>query len=180
MIVALLVPIPGNVAIARPLEPGASLTVATAVSDEVQDAHVVNVCNVLSARVPVAANCADVPGAMLGGLAGVAAIEETGDRVSDADPLTPLYVAVMVVWPAAVVAVANPFDPAALLISAIAVFEESQVTDVVRFCVVLSEYVPVAVNCWVVPGAMLGPAGVTAIDARVVDGGGGGEGDELK
>ena len=36
--------------------------------------------------------------------------------------------------------------------------------------VVLSEYVPVAVNCSVVPGAMLGLAGVTAIEESVTVG----------
>jgi len=127
VIVAL--PVPGIVAEASPFEPEASLTVAIAVFDEFQVAHAVNICTVLSARVPVAANCRDVPGAMLGGLAGVTAIEETGDRVSDVDPLRPLYIAVMVVWPVAVVAVASPLDPAKLLMSATAMFEEIQVTD---------------------------------------------------
>ena len=41
---------------------------------------------------------------------------------------------------------------------------EAQVTGLVRFCVVPSENVPVAVNCCVRPLAMLGFAGVTAID----------------
>ena len=36
----------------------------------------------------------------------------------------------------------------------------------VRSCVVLSVYVPVAVNCCSVPGAIDGFAGVTAIDTR--------------
>ena len=46
------------------------------------------------------------------------------------------------------------------------VVAEAQVTWLVRFCVELSEKVPVAVNCWVSPLAMLGLAGVTAIDCR--------------
>jgi len=135
VIVAVTVPPePGNDAPASPLEPGASLTKATAVSDEVQVAHVVNDCNVLSARVPVATNCSAVPGAMLGGFAGVTAREATGDTVSAVVPSIPAYVAVMIVPPVAVEAVANPFDPT-LLISAIAVFEEVQVADAVRFCI---------------------------------------------
>jgi hypothetical protein len=130
VIVAILVPPgPGEVAVASPFEPEVLLTVETRGSDEFQVAKAVNVCTALSARVPVAANCRDVPGAMLSGFAGVTAIEETGDRVSDVDPLRPLYVAAMVVWPVAVVAVAKPFDPVKLLISATAVFEEVQVTD---------------------------------------------------
>jgi len=54
--------------------------------------------------------------------------------------------AIIVVVPAAT-AVASPLEPAALLIVAIDPFEELHVTDDVRFCVVVSENVPVAVNC---------------------------------
>lgn len=46
------------------------------------------------------------------------------------------------------------------------VFEEFQVTDVVITCVLPSEYVPVAVNCWVSPAASVG-VGVTAMETRV-------------
>ena len=34
------------------------------------------------------------------------------------------------------------------------------------------EYVPVALNCWVSPAAMLGALGATAMDCRVTGGGG--------
>ena len=44
---------------------------------------------------------------------------------------------------------------------------EAHVTWLVRFCVVPSVYVPVAVNCWVAPLAIDGFAGVTAIDCSV-------------
>src|SRR6202012_1386763 len=44
---------------------------------------------------------------------------------------------------------------------------EDQVTEVVRFCVLLSLNVPVAVNCCVAPFAIDGDAGVTAIDRSV-------------
>jgi hypothetical protein len=47
-------------------------------------------------------------------------------------------VAVIVVEPVAM-AEANPFEPAALLIVAMPVLDELQVTAVVRSCVVLSE-----------------------------------------
>ena len=43
---------------------------------------------------------------------------------------------------------------------------EAHVTWLVRFCVELSEYVPVAVNCSVPPLRDLGFAGVTAIDCN--------------
>jgi len=54
-----------------------------------------------------------------------------------------------------------------LLIAATAVADELQVTDVVRFCVLPSEYVPLAVNCWVVPATIEGPVGVTASEVSV-------------
>jgi hypothetical protein len=47
-------------------------------------------------------------------------------------------VAVIVVEPAAA-AVANPLEPAALLMAATAALDEFQFTDVFRFCVVPSE-----------------------------------------
>src|SRR5208282_2921767 len=61
-------------------------------------------------------------------------------------------------------AVASPFEPAALLTDAMLASDDVHVADAVRFCVELSVYVPVAVNCWVVPSVMLGLSGVTAID----------------
>ncbi len=73
----------------------------------------------------------------------VAAIAVT---VSAADPDTPPDTAVMVVVPGAT-AVASPFEPAALLTDATPAVDEFQVTAAVRFCVVPSENVPVAVNC---------------------------------
>jgi hypothetical protein len=64
-------------------------------------------------------------------------------------------------------AVASPLEPAALLTEAIVVSDDVHATDAVRFCVELSVYVPVAVNCWVVPSVMLGLNGVIAIDTSV-------------
>ena len=58
--------------------------------------------------------------------------------VSVAVPETLPNVAVIVVEPAAT-EVANPLEPAALLMVATAVVIDFQVTDVVRFCVELSE-----------------------------------------
>ena len=55
-------------------------------------------------------------------------------------------VALIVVMPTATEA-ANPVKPGALLMVAIPTFEDVQVTDDVRFCVVKSEYIPVAINC---------------------------------
>ncbi len=44
-------------------------------------------------------------------------------------------------------AVTEPVEPAVLLTVATAVLDELHVTEAVRFCVVLSEKVPVATNC---------------------------------
>jgi hypothetical protein len=59
--------------------------------------------------------------------------------------------------------VANPLA----LIVATAVVCDVQVTDPVKFCVELSEKVPVAVNCSVLPFTIEGLAGVTATDTSV-------------
>lgn len=93
-------------------------------------------------------------------MSGVTMIAATGEVVSVVDALLLPKVAVMVVEPAAAVAVASPFEPWALLMVAIPVSEEAQVTDDVTLCWPPLEYVPVAVNCMVVSGAMLGLAGV--------------------
>lgn len=61
--------------------------------------------------------------------------------------------------------VANP--PA--VIAATPVVCDVQVTELVKFCVELSENVPVAVNCRVVPLAIDGFAGVTAIETSVAE-----------
>ena len=47
------------------------------------------------------------------------------------------------------------------------VLAELQTTDEVIFFLVLSEYIPVAVNCLVLPSAMLGLVGVTSMETKV-------------
>src|SRR3990172_3212222 len=89
-----------------------------------------------------------------------------GVTVSVVLPDLPPKVAVIVVGPAAT-DVANPLVAVSLLMTAVAVSDELQVTTEVRSCVVLSEYIPVAVNCWVVPHAMLWFVGVTSMESRV-------------
>ena len=54
-----------------------------------------------------------------------------------------------------------------MLIDAIPVFDELHVTVVVRSCAELSENMPVAVNCWEVPFAIVGLVGVIWIDVSV-------------
>jgi len=62
--------------------------------------------------------------------------------------------------------VASPIVGEELLIVATLVFDELQVTDGVMFCMLPSEYVPVAVNCSVVLPLIVGFVGVTAIEER--------------
>lgn len=103
-----------------------------------------------------------VPAAMLG-LVGVTSRDTSVDGVTVrvVDPAMLPDVAVIVVDPAATAA-ANP-----LLMVATPVLDELQVTEAVKSCVVLSENVPVAVNCCVVPLATEGLVGVTAMDTSV-------------
>src|ERR1700756_4512743 len=71
-------------------------------------------------------------------------------------------VAAMVVLPLAI-PVASPWT----LIVATAGEDEVHTTDAEISCVLLSLKVPVAVNCFVVPIAVLGFAGVTVIETKV-------------
>ena len=80
-------------------------------------------------------------------------------------PERPPKVAVMVEVPAAT-AVARPV----LLTDADDVLDDLQMTWVVKSWLAPSEYVPVAVNCLVIPAGMLGLAGVTAIETRAAVG----------
>jgi hypothetical protein len=78
------------------------------------------------------------------GVAGVTAMETSvaGVTVKLAEPLTPPLVAVTVVEP-----VATPVAKPLAEIVATPVGEVVQAAMLERFCVVLSEKVPVAVNC---------------------------------
>jgi hypothetical protein len=167
--VAVIVVEPPATAVAKPLDPAALLILATDAVDEFHVTDVVRFCVELSEYVPVAVNCCDAPCAMVG-LVGVIARETSvaAVTVSVAVPDTLPDLAVIVVEPAAT-EVALPLEPAALLIAATVVFDELQDAVVVRIWVELLEYVPVAVNCWVVPLTMLEVAGVTAMDTRVAE-----------
>src|SRR5262249_38399562 len=75
----------------------------------------------------------------------------------------------IVVEPAAT-PVASPLIPVVLLIVAIPVADELQVTEVARSRVLASLKVPVALNCCVAPVAIDGFAGVTASELSVAAG----------
>jgi len=118
----------------------------------------------LSVYVPVAVNCSVVPFA-IEGFAGVNAIDTNVAAVTVsvfAGLVTPFSDAVICDVPTPM-PVAKPAE----LIVATPGVPDTQVACVVRFCVLLSEYVPVAVNCSVSPFAIEGFAGVTAIDTTV-------------
>jgi hypothetical protein len=79
------------------------------------------------------------------------------------DPVTEPCFAEIVVDCPEVTPVANPFAP---IVAAVA-FEEDHVTELVRSCVLLSENVPVALNCKVEPTATEEFAGVMAMETSV-------------
>lgn len=157
---------------ASPFGPDILLKVATPVFNESQVAHIVKTCDAPFARIPVAANCWVVPGAMLNGDDGVIVIDETGDVERIKEPCMLPEAAVMVVVTVETMAedaVASPFEPAILLMSTTDLFDVVQVTDDVMFWVLWFEYVPIAVNCVLVPGAMLGSAGVMERETSVAE-----------
>jgi hypothetical protein len=101
---------------------------------------------------------------MIEGFVGVTAIDcsVAAVTVSTVDPLTAFSVALIVLVPTP-----TPVARPVALIVAVVVVPDAHVTDPVRFCVLLSLYVPVAVNCCVAPLVIDGFVGVTAIDCNV-------------
>jgi hypothetical protein len=153
-----------DVPTAAPIAMPAEVIVATEVVPDTHVACVVKFCVLVSEYVPVAVNCSVVPFA-IDGLAGVTAIDTSVAAVTvnvSAGLVTPLNAAVICDVPTA-----TPLARPAELIVATAVAADTHVACVVRFCVLVSEYVPVAVNCSLVPLAIDGPTGVTAIDTSV-------------
>src|ERR1700722_13671676 len=150
---------PVPTAVARP----AALIVATVTAEELHVAVLLRFCVVPSLNVPVAVNCC-VPPFETEGFAGVTAIDTSvaAVTVSVVLPVMLLEAAWIVVEPV-VTAVAKP----ATLIVATVTAEELHVAVLLRFCVVPSLKVPVAVNCCVPPFETEGFAGVTAIDTSV-------------
>lgn len=108
---------------------------------------------------PVAANCCMAPWRTVG-FAGVTLIETRAGAVTvrTVEPATVPNLAVIVVVPTACPCA----KPAAVMIATDGE-DEVQVTFE-RICVLLSENVPVAVNCCVLPLATDGFAGVTVMD----------------
>lgn len=139
--------------VASPFDPSVLLIVATVEGEELHLTEVVKSRVLLSEYVPVALNCSVAPFVIVG-FAGVTLSEvrvgDVDDTVSIVDPEIPFRAAWIVAFPGPTL-VANPFRPAVLLIVATVEGEELHVTALVRSCVLLSEYVPVALNCWFEP-----------------------------
>ena len=110
-------------------------------------------------------NCSEVPFA-IERLGAVTAIDTNvaGVTIRFVDPLIAPETALILLVPVPA-AVTKP--PAVIV--ATEVVCEAHVTELVRFCVELSENVPVAVNCSEVPFAIERFAAVTAIDTNVAD-----------
>jgi hypothetical protein len=151
-------PVPVDSAVARP-----AASICTAGLELAQLTDDVMSCVVPSLYVAVAVNCVVVPTANVG-FEGVTVIDTTvaGVTVRVVLLVVELYVAVIVVVPAPTV-VASPFES----IVAVDVDELDHTTELLKSCVVPSAYVPVAVNCFVLPSATEGFDGPTAIELSV-------------
>jgi hypothetical protein len=136
---------------------------ARVVSDDVQVTSVVRFCVVVSEYVPVAVKDTTMPFATLGKF-GVMLIDcsPAPVTVTTVAPETLPSAAVIVELPAPV-PVTSPWLPAVLLTVATLTSDDVHVTCEVRFCVVLSVYVPVAVMSRVVSRGKVGVGGVTAM-----------------
>ena len=151
--VAVIVVVPAETPVASPLVGEVSLMVAKVGFDELQLTLPVMVCTLLSLNVPVAVNCCLVDDAIVA-LVGAMVIETSfGAMVRLTEPLTELMVAVMETMP---LDCAVSIPPVATVASPAG--DVFQVTDPVRSLVVLSLYLPVAVNCslWLTMRFVLG------------------------
>ncbi len=117
----------------------------------------------------MAVNCCDAPRVMLAG-AGVTVIivKVALVTVRVVDPTTPANVAVMVEVPGAT-PMTMPELPMATLTVATDGADEVHVTELVRFCVLPSANVPVAVYCIATCAGKLEATGVTAMDSIAED-----------
>jgi hypothetical protein len=114
----------------------------------------------------VAVNCWEVPRAILG-IAGVMSMScrTAFVTVRTVLPDFPPNVAVMVAGPTAM----DEAKPSLAPMVTLAGSDELHADCVVRSWTVLSEKIPVAVHCWLLPSAVLGFVGVTSTDTSVAD-----------
>lgn len=149
---AMIVLVPSERDEAIPFEPDILLIVTEAGFVELQITDEVISAVSLSLYVPMAVNCWFFPKGKLV-VTGMMSIDSKTAAVTvrvAAVEVTPEYMAVISATPTDTDE-ASPFEPAALLMVATAVFDELQVAHVVRSCDVLSARLPAAVNCCFVP-----------------------------
>ncbi len=152
---------PAERAVATPV----LLIVATDGRDEVQETWSDTFWVDPSENAPRAMNCWMVPTCMVGATNMEDREAEVTVRVVVGKEEILPKVAVIAVVPAAT-AVARPVLRPTVATDGL---DEIQVTSVLISWVVLSEYVPVAVNCWATPTGMLGLVGVTAMVDRITE-----------
>lgn len=158
---AVIVVAPRFRAVAKPL----AVIDTTPDFDELHVAVPVMSCVDPSENVPIAVNCCKVP-KEIDGLAGVTAIEVTLALVTvSVAPEEMLPEAAVIAELPAAMPMARPGTPLALMLAA-AGFAEVHCTELVMFCVLPSENVPVATNCIVVPGAIDAVNGEIEIDVN--------------
>ncbi len=152
---AAIVVVPTEFAAANPK----LLIVAAAELDDDQSTWLLRSCVLLSEYLPVAVNCCVVPTAS-DGFAGLTVMEVSTGAITfnNVDPLIAFKAALIEVEPTA-----TPLARPEAVIVAAPGFVDVHVTWPVRSLVLASEYLPVAVNCWVMPAAIEGFAGVTVI-----------------
>lgn len=149
---------------ADPVAKPAALMFTIVGLEEAQVAVFVRFCVLPSLKVPVAVNCTVVPLGIeeLPALTlidcSVAAVTASAKMLE----VIPLWIAVILLEPLA----APVARPVALILTAVG-FELAHVAVLVRFCVLPSLKVPVAVNCTLVPFAMEELPALMAIDCSV-------------
>ncbi len=156
---AVIVAVPPFLALAMPED----RTFATLGFEDFHDTPTRLLAVLPSLKVPLAVNFTCVP-VFTRGLAGLIVIDTrcAVETVSSVDPFTEPNDAEIVVVPVALLEA----SPCAAML-ATAGLEELHTTVDVMSCVEASLNVPVAENCFVVPTAMLGVAGVTLRDTNV-------------
>ena len=162
-IAIVVVPVPR--VLASPAEFAVLLMVATFAAVELQWPDCVRSCVVPSVKVPVAVNCCVVPRGMVA-VCGLIAMDTraAGVTVSSVELLIPPEFAVMLAVPMPALCA----SPLLLMVAAEAVSED-QVAVLVRSCVLPSVNDPIAVNCCIVPSAMDGAVGVTAMETKAAE-----------
>jgi len=162
---AVIVVVPVPAAFASPL---ASM-VATLTLDDAQLTWVVRFSVLPSLKLPVAVNCWEPPSATLGSLGAIVMeVSSALVTVNDAVPTRPANSAVIVASPGAI-PLANPLLPAVSLTVATDSGDDVHVTEFVRFSVLPSANVPMALNCTPVCSATTALAGVTCTDVSADD-----------